>query len=88
MKNFDVDVTKWLSLSNEGKFSEAKDFYFETLFPSVLDTFEEKFKRVVGKTDVLFSILGFTPEPILLTQRALKPQVHIIFYSDKGEEKR
>ncbi len=86
MINFEEDVTKWLSLSNEGKFNEAKDFYFETLFPSVLNKFEEKFKRVVGNTDVLFSILGFTPEPILLTQRALKPKVHIIFYSDKGKE--
>ena len=87
MNNFDENVTKWLSLSNAGKFEEAKDFYFDTLFSSVLNRFEDKYKRVVGKTDVLFSILGFTPEPILLTQRALKPQVHIIFYSDKGEDK-
>ena len=87
MNNFDEDVAKWLSLSNTGKFDEAKDFYFETLFSSVLNRFEDKYKRVVGKTDVLFSILGYTPEPILLTQCALKPQVHIIFYSDKGEDK-
>ena len=87
MNNFDEDVAKWLSLSNTGKFDEAKNFYFETLFSSVLNRFEDKYKRVVGKTDVLFSILGYTPEPILLTQCALKPQVHIIFYSDKGEDK-
>lgn len=87
MNNFDEDVKKWMLLSNEGKFDEAKSFYFETLFSSVLSGFEEKYNRVVGKTDVLFSILGFTPEPILLTQSALKPKVHIIFYSDKGEEK-
>lgn len=86
MNNFDEDVTKWMSLNSTGKFDEAKEFYFETLFSSVLNRFEDKYKRVVGKTDVLFSILGFTPEPILLTQRALKPQVHIIFYSDKGED--
>lgn len=86
MNNFDEDVAKWMSLNSTGKFDEAKVFYFETLFSSVLNKFEDKYKRVVGKTDVLFSILGFTPEPILLTQCALKPQVHIIFYSDKGED--
>ena len=79
MNNFDEDVAKWMSLNGTGKFDEAKDFYFETLFSSILNRFEDKYKRVVGKTDVLFSILGFTPEPILLTQCALKPQVHIIF---------
>jgi len=87
MNNFDEDVAKWLSLNNEGKFDEAKIFYFETLFSSVLNRFEDKYRRLVDKTDVLFSILGFTPEPILLTQRALKPQVHIIFYSEKGDDK-
>ena len=34
MNNFDEDVAKWLSLSNTGKFDEAKDFYFETLLTS------------------------------------------------------
>lgn len=86
MNNFENDVAKWMSLSNEGKFNEAKEFYFETLFSSLLNRFEDRFSRVVGKTDVLFSILGFSPEPILLTQRALKPKTHIIFYSDKGED--
>ena len=45
MNNFDEDVAKWLSLSNTGKFDEAKDFYFETLFSSVLNRFEDNYKK-------------------------------------------
>ena len=44
MNNFDENVAKWLSLSNAGKFEEAKDFYFDTLFSSVLNRFEDKYK--------------------------------------------
>ena len=47
MNNFDEDVAKWLSLSNTGKFDEAKDFYFETLFSSVLNRFEDKYNRCI-----------------------------------------
>ena len=74
-------MAKWLSLSNAGEFEEAEVCHFDTLFSSVLKTGlrTEIQKRVVGKTDVLFSDFGFTPEPILLTQRALKPQVQYYF---------
>jgi len=34
--------------------------------------------------EVLFSILGFTPEPMILTQRVLKPKKHIIFATKGG----
>lgn len=80
------NVKEWIELSKSGNYKKAKEFYFETLFPEVLDSFEQRFSRILDRVDVLFSILGFTPEPILLTQRALRPEKHIIFYTDKGEE--
>ena len=35
---------------------------------------------------MLFSVLGFTPEPIILTQRALNPKTHVIFYTASNEK--
>lgn len=84
--NNNKNVEKWLSLNKSGDFKGAKEFYFESIFPSVLFNFESKFSRDVDKVEVLFSILGFTPEPILLTQRALRPKKHIIFYTQKDEK--
>ena len=79
---FEANVSKWLELNQEGQFIEAKDFYFETLFPAVIDNFVSKEADRKKKVDVLFSVLGFTPEPIILTQRALEPRVHVIFYTN------
>lgn len=78
-------VEKWLKLNQEGHFQEAKDFYFDSLFTAVIDDFKERTSGRFKKGGVLFSILGFTPEPIILTQQALEPEKHIIFYSKNGE---
>lgn len=79
-------VSKWLSMSRSGLFQEAKDYYYNELFPAVIDNFVANTKETGLKTDILFSVLGFSPEPIILTQRALKPAKHIIFYNNPGEK--
>lgn len=73
-------VEKWLQLQSGGYFQEAKDYYFESLFKAVIEDFENK-TADMPKGGTLFSILGYTPEPIILTQRAILPQKHVIFYS-------
>ena len=78
-------VEKWLKLNKEGHFQEARDFYFDSLFAAVIEDFKERTQGRFQKGGVLFSILGYTPEPIILTQRALEPSKHIIFYTKNGE---
>ncbi len=77
-------VEKWLKLNQEGHFQEAKDYYFESLFATVIDDFKERTNGRFKKGGVLFSILGYTPEPIILTKYALEPDKHIIFYTKNG----
>lgn len=86
MAKIDDKISKWKDLNNSGNFTEARTFYYSDLFPAVLDKFEGTYARTVDKVDTLFSILGFTPEPILLTQRALRPKKHVIFYTNKDEK--
>ncbi len=81
--NISNSVQEWLKLSNQGLFVEAKSFYFNNLFDEIIERFVDRTAGTDNKCDVLFSILGFTPEPIILTQRALLPSVHVIFTTSK-----
>lgn len=76
------NVKEWLRLSESGHVAEAEDFYYNTLFRDVIDEFCERNSQPQIRCNVLFSILGYSPEPIILTQRALNPEVHIIFTTD------
>lgn len=83
--NINENIQEWLKLSNQGLFVEAKNFYFNSLFDEIIDKFVDETSST-NRCDVLFSILGFTPEPIILTQRALAPSVHIVFTTRKDYE--
>lgn len=97
--NFQEHVNEWLEMTRKGRFAEARQYYFDELFEEVVKNFENKISycwplelvlndSVIANSDnkridVLFSILGCTPEPIILAARALHPKKHIIFH-DKG----
>ncbi len=76
------NVKEWLRLSESGQVAEAEDFYYNTLFVDVIDEFCDRNSTPEIRCNVLFSVLGYSPEPIILTQRALNPEVHIIFTTD------
>ena len=77
-----MDIRQWLDLSKGGKAKEAKDFYYENLFDTVIERFEKNNQQVISgsSVDVLISILGFSPEPIVLGAKLLKPKTHIIIH--------
>ena len=84
-RNIELDIRRWLDLSKSGKAKEAKDFYYENLFETVIERFEKNNQHVISgsSVDVLISILGFSPEPIVLGAKLLKPKTHIIIH-DSG----
>ena len=81
-RNIELDIRRWLDLSKSGKAKEAKDFYFVILFETVIERFEKNNQHVISgsSVDVLISILGFSPEPIVLGAKLLKPKIHIIIH--------
>lgn len=79
MENQIPYLNEWLNLVRSGNFEKGQEIYFEKLFAAVIDNFKEKFDKTLPKGGVLFSILGFSPEPIILTAKALEPETHVIF---------
>lgn len=79
---FQDHINEWKKKNKEGRFAEARQFYFDQLFEEVIANFERQIvnKWHLEEPDVLFSILGFTPEPIILAERALRPNKHVVFY--------
>ena len=46
-RNFELDIRQWLDLSKGGKAKEAKDFYYENLFDTVIERFEKNNQQVL-----------------------------------------
>lgn len=72
-------LQEWLDLAKNGKFEKAQELYFEKLFEAVINNFSEKYCNTLPTGGTLFSVLGFSPEPIILTAKAIQPETHIIF---------
>lgn len=86
MRTFDELVKQWLELQESGKVEEAQKLYDSELFDNVINRFVEKHSHTLPGVEVMFSVLGLTPEPIILTHRALKPKKHIVFATPSGYE--
>jgi hypothetical protein len=79
-------LIEWLELSRSGNFEKAQEIYFEKLFAMVIEQFKSSNERLIPKGGILFSVLGYSPEPIILTAKAIEPDVHIIFTTNNKSE--
>lgn len=73
----DQNIKEWMELSRSGNSDKAEKFYYDNIFNSVIDRFEKKY-RENRPGELLVSLLGFSPEPIILTAKALNPETHLI----------
>lgn len=79
-------LNEWLQLANSGNFDKAQQLYFEKLFPIVIEKFKSENQKNISTGGVLFSILGYSPEPIILTAKVVEPKKHIIFTANNKTE--
>lgn len=79
MKNKIPYLQEWLDLAKTGKFERAQELYFEKLFEAVIINFSNEYNAALPSGGMLFSVLGFSPEPIILTAKAIQPEKHVIF---------
>lgn len=77
---------EWLALAQHGNFQLAEKLYFDKLFPEIIINFQNKFGGLFNEEEVLISVLGFSPEPIILTANAVKPIKHYVLTTEHKEE--
>lgn len=79
-------LNEWLNLAKSGNFEKAQEIYFEKLFEAVIDNFKKRNEQLLPKGGILFSILGYSPEPIILTAKTIEPETHVIFTTNNKAE--
>jgi len=70
-------IDQWTLLNSEGKFDEANNYYYQNLFDEIVERFKSNFSLSRDR-ETLISLLGFSPEPIILTAKAINPKNHFI----------
>lgn len=77
---------EWLSLAKHGNFQLAEKLYFDKLFPEIIKNFQNKYEVLFNEEEVLISMLGFSPEPIILTANTIRPKKHYVITTEHKEE--
>lgn len=86
MKNIEEYASEWLALTNEGNFQKAESLYFDKLLPLVSEKFKDTYQTKLKSDSVLISILGYSPEPLILTAKAMEPKRHIILATEHNRK--
>src|SRR5690242_21794330 len=79
-------LKEWLDLATSGNFGKAQEIYYEKLFPVIIENFRQSNSQLLPKKGVLFSILGYSPEPIILTAKTVEPSTHVVFTTNSKNE--
>jgi len=84
------DVEKWKELVKQDR-TRGEEFYRHYLLPKSIKMFSEKYGRI-GESNIrekynyLISLVGFSPEPIILMLHALNPQKTLFLYTQEAEQ--
>ena len=82
---YDAEYTEWQRLLTDGKTDEADTLYFEKLLPIVTEIVSVRLNSATDYSG-LISLLGFTPEPVVLAARVLKPETLVVLHTPETEE--
>jgi hypothetical protein len=70
-------IERWKSISYDGDFKLAEEYYYVHLYPWISKRFATKYSTSRTQ-EVLISLLGYSPEPVLLVAAAYSPVSHLI----------
>ena len=80
---FNEKIDHWKQLFKTNR-EEADEFYFNSMFEDVINRFLPKSKGL-EKYRFLISLLGFSPQPVILFIRAIKPEKVLFVHSEETE---
>jgi len=81
--NFISKVERWKEMLREDK-AIAEQYYYENIFEDVIKNFLSRSTQL-KKYRFLISLIGFSPQPIILFIKAVQPERILFIYSEETE---
>ena len=78
-------VEKWKELVQQDR-AKADAFYREKILPLSAASFSEKYARVRSQIKYLISLVGFSPEPLVLMLHAVQPEKTLFLYTKEAKK--
>jgi hypothetical protein len=78
----------WIQLLNEKRDDDALDLYCEKIIPELLPDLRVQFKNSYGNLpqyDGLVSLLGFTPDTVVLAYQFVAPKFFVVLHTHETE---
>ena len=81
--DFKEKVNRWKELFQTER-HRAETFYYENIFEEVIENFLSK-SKALRRYRFLISLLGFSPQPIILFIKAINPEKVLFIHSEESE---
>ncbi|GAA5527164.1 hypothetical protein [Herpetosiphon gulosus] len=88
MENLPLLTEQWIKLLQEKKDRDALDFYCTNIIPNIIPKLKENFIKnhnIQPNYDGIISLLGFTPDTVILTYLFAKPKKLIVLHTKETE---
>ncbi len=82
--DFKEKVDKWKQLHQVNK-GKAEEFYYKELFEEVIERFISK-SKTLKKYRFIISLLGLSPQPVILFIKAVSPEKVLFIHSEETEK--
>ncbi len=73
--------SQWIEFQKQQLKTEARDLYYKEILPLVVEKFKQTYAKEAKECQYLISLVGMSPEPIILTIKTLEPQEIIFLYT-------
>jgi hypothetical protein len=84
-KNYGLRYAEWTRLLDDQKSAEADTLYFEELLPLILPLVRQR-SPISNRYSGLISVLGFTPETVVLAARLLEPHTLVVLHTPETQQ--
>jgi CRISPR-associated protein (TIGR02710 family) len=78
-------LKKWEALIKSSEASKAEDLYNKNIFPQILNRIADRHKSERDKYYGIILIVGTSPEPLIMTLHAFRPQKVYFLYTKESE---
>lgn len=84
--SFTEKIAHWRQLKQEKEFVAAQDYYWQEMFPTIAEKVIARSQSIQKKYQCLVSLVGFSPEPLILTINTLKPEFVLFLHTKDTQQ--